>query len=348
MPTSSQPLLKPPALRSGDTVGVIAPASVVDSAELERGAEALRRLGYEVAYADSIFARDGYFAGPVRRRVDELHHMFERPDVRAIVCARGGYGCNYLLPHLDLDLIRRHPKILLGYSDVTALLTWIHDQTGLVTFHGPMVAKDFATPVGRQWAGSPEGVHPAAWECAVGGWLGYDAAEADVNAMVEGDAEGKLYGGCLTILAASLGTPYEIQTRDTVLFLEDVNARPYQVDRALMQLAQAGKFAGVRGLVFGEMMGCAEGGATAPLWAMIERLVRQQCPGVPVAVGFRSGHVSRHNITLPLGVPCRLAVRKADVRLTILEAAVDPPGRDVAAMIASATATRKFGGNGGA
>ena len=351
MSAEAKPLLKPPVLRSGDTVGVVAPASDVDRAALERGAAALERLGYQVVYAESILEREGYFAGSVARRVGELHQMFERQDVRAIVCARGGYGCNYLLPHLDLDLIRRNPKIFVGYSDITALHTWIHDQTGLVTFHGPMVAKDFATAAGEQWAGSPQGVHPAAWECAVGGWFNYDAAEEDVSAVVAGEAEGTLYGGCLSILASSLGTPYEIQTRDTVLLLEDVNAKPYQVDRMLMQLAQAGKFAGVRGVVFGEMVGCAEaGGPASPLREVIARVVREQCPGVPVAFGFRSGHVSRHNITLPLGVRCRLAVRAGDVRLTMLESAVEPAGRDVAMMIASAMAGRgpaqKFGSNG--
>src|SRR5258706_8518150 len=141
MPTPNpQPSpIKPPPLLPGDRVGIVAPASSIQRNLLERGCDALRKLGYKPFFFDSIFDRDLYFAGPVGRRVREFHDMVERDDVRAIVCARGGYGCNYLLEHLDLDLIRRHPKICVGYSYLTAWLTWLHDATGLVTFHGPMV-----------------------------------------------------------------------------------------------------------------------------------------------------------------------------------------------------------------
>src|SRR5260370_31254002 len=137
MPTrkSQSDLLKPPPLLAGDTVGIVAPASNIQRDLLERGCAALRKLGYKPFFFDSIFDRDLYFAGPVERRVREFHQMFERDDIRAIICARGGYGCNYLLEHLDLDLIRRHPKIVAGYSDLTAILHCLHDATRLVTFH---------------------------------------------------------------------------------------------------------------------------------------------------------------------------------------------------------------------
>src|SRR6202043_1101088 len=158
--------VKPPALRSGDTVGIVAPASNVKRAELEAGCEALRRAGYRPVYLDSILQQDLYFAGSVERRARELEEMFVRDEVRAIVCARGGYGANYLLSELDLEKIKGHPKILVGYSDITTLLTHFVDAAGLVTFHGPMAAKDWA---------HEGGVDLASWQAAglgTGAWGG--------------------------------------------------------------------------------------------------------------------------------------------------------------------------------
>src|SRR5450755_4594469 len=154
----------PPALRPGDTVGIVAPASGFRSEDFEAGCESLRRLGYRPFYLPSIFERDLYFAGSIERRINELHEMFRRTDVRAIICARGGYGCNYLLPHLELDLVRANPKIFAGCSDVTTLLTYLNDRTGLVTFHAPMVAGDFSRA---------DGVDTDAWLAAVSSGKGY-------------------------------------------------------------------------------------------------------------------------------------------------------------------------------
>ena len=229
LPLSTSPRIKPPALRSGDTIGIVAPASNIKRADLDRGCEALRRAGYRPFYLDSILEQDLYFAGSVERRVHELEEMFVRDDVRAIVCARGGYGANYLLQALDLEKIKNHPKIFLGYSDVTALLTYFADAAGLVTFHGPMVAKDWT---------HEDGVEIDSWQAALSGTAAWDLNLQDppsVSGLVEGSAEGILYGGCLSILVASLGTPYEIRTSGTIFFLEDMAAKPYQVDRMLMQ-----------------------------------------------------------------------------------------------------------------
>ena len=230
----------------------MAPASNVKRADLEAGCEALRNAGYKPFYFDSIFDQDLYFAGSVERRTRELEAMFAREDVKAIVCARGGYGSNYLLQTLDLNKIKSHPKIFVGYSDLTTLLTYFSDATGLVTFHGPMVAKDWA---------HADGVHLPSWLAALAGaapWELDSDALSGVSGLVDGTAEGILYGGCLSILVASLGTPYEIKTAGTILFLEDVAAKPYQIDRMLMQLKLAGKFNDVRGIVFGEMRDCQQ------------------------------------------------------------------------------------------
>jgi muramoyltetrapeptide carboxypeptidase len=302
--------IKPPALRPGDTIGIVAPASNIKQADLEAGCEALRRAGYKPFYFDSILEKELYFAGSVKRRVEELQEMLTRDDVRVILCARGGYGANYLLPE---KLVIPQPKIFIGYSDVTCLLTQFSTPNGFVTFHGPMAAKD--------WAHN-DGVDLTSWRAVLSGTDPWDVPTgAGVSGLVEGEAEGILYGGCLSILVASLGTQYEIATDGTILFLEDVAARPYQIDRMLMQLKLAGKFAHVRGIVFGEMLDCVQApGQGYTLQEVVIRIVGDL--GVPVAFGVRSGHVTVENITLPFGVQARLTARGGQVGLRILESAV--------------------------
>ena len=315
MSSFSPQLVKPPALRPGDTVGIVAPASNLKRADLDAGCNALRSAGYRPLYLDSILEQDLYFAGSADRRARELEEMFLRDDVRAIVCARGGYGANYLLSKLDLNIVKAHPKIFVGYSDIATLLTWFHDAAGLVTFHGPMATKDWA---------HADGVDLASWQAAVSGTTPWDVAlGAEVSALVDGDAEGVLYGGCLSILVASLGTPWEIKTAGTILFLEDLATKPYQIDRMLMQLKLAGHFNGVRGIVFGEMLDCVQtANQNYTLQEVITRIVGDL--GVPVAFGVRSGHVTSGNITLPFGVQAKLTVCAGKVALKILESAVTP------------------------
>lgn len=306
--------IKPRALREGETIGIVAPASSFKREEFEAGCEGLRRIGYKVVYDESIFSRDLYFAGNAQRRARELEAMFERDDVKAIVCARGGYGANYLLPTLDLRKLAANPKIFAGYSDITSLLTYITDQTGLITFHGPMVTKDFARP---------DGVDLRSWQNALGAaenWqLAFDS-NSGVQPLAQGSAEGLLYGGCLSILVASLGTPFEMQTEGTILFIEDVATKPYQVDRMLMHLKLAGKLTGVRGIIFGEMLDCLQHPSQPySLQEVVMRVIGDL--NMPVAYGLRSGHVSRQNITLPLGVSAVLNVGGSGVSLEIIEPA---------------------------
>jgi muramoyltetrapeptide carboxypeptidase len=315
MPLADHQLVKPPALRPGDTVGIVAPASNMKRADFDVGCESLRRAGYRPFYFDSIFDQELYFAGSLDRRARELEEMFVRDDVRAIVCARGGYGTNYLLEELDLEKIKAHPKIFVGYSDITTLQIYFIDAAGLVTFHGPMVAKDWC---------HEDGVDLPSWQAAVSGTTAWDVPlTAAASGLVEGEAEGVLYGGCLSILVASLGTPYAIKTAGTILFLEDIAAKPFQIDRMLMQLKLAGLFDNIRGIVFGEMLDCiqtANQGYT--LQQVVTRVVGDL--GVPVAFGIKSGHVTSSNITLPLGVQAKLTVCRGQVALKILESAVTP------------------------
>jgi muramoyltetrapeptide carboxypeptidase len=310
-----KPRIKPAALQPGDTVGIVAPASNIQRAALDAGCATLQGLGYRAVYLDSILDQDLYFAGSSDRRARELEEMFIRDDVRAILCARGGYGANYLITKLDPQKIIPHHKIFVGYSDLTTLLTCFCDTAGFVTFHGPMVTKDFA---------QSDGVDLPSWQAAISGLSEWEiGADSGIEPLAEGSAEGILYGGCLSMLVASMGTPHEMRTKGTILFLEDVNTKPFQIDRMLMHLKLAGKLKGVRGIIFGEMVDCLQpGGQKYSLKEVVMRVLGDL--GIPVAFGLRSGHVSRRNITLPLGVKASLQVTSHSALLKILEAATAP------------------------
>lgn len=302
--------MKPPALKHGDKVGIIAPASDIKRDLLEKGAAGLRQRGFEPVYLPGILERDLYFAGTLDRRVKEFEEFLERDDIAAMICARGGYGSNYLLERLNFEKFIQHPKVIVGYSDNTSLLTAITDRSGLVTFHGPMVTKDFA---------SPQGVEPSSWNNAVSGASAWEIPTDKVQVLRPGRTQGRLYGGCLSLLVASLGTPFEIQTGDTILFLEDIAAKPYQIDRMLMQLRLAGKFNRVCGFIFGEMLDCFQpGGQDYTLQQVIMRILDGY--DVPIIYGLPSGHVSGSNITLPIGVQAELEAG-AKTALRILESA---------------------------
>jgi muramoyltetrapeptide carboxypeptidase len=303
--------VRPPALRPGDTIGIVAPASAIQGDALIAGCQTLSRMGYKPVYGDSILEHDLYFAGTAERRLQELHSMFRRDDVRAILCARGGYGANYLVERLDLALIRKHPKIFIGYSDTTSLLTLLCDEANLAVFHGPMAAKDFAVE---------DGVDLPSWGAALNAGAPWGPINSGAKGLAAGEAEGIFYGGCLPMLTATLGTRHEIQTAGTILFLEDVGSKPYQIDRMLIQLQQAGKFQGVRGIVFGEMNECIQHPQQPyTLEDVILRIVGNF--GIPVAYGLRSGHVTQRNITLPIGVPASLVVTGNQAQLQFLEPA---------------------------
>jgi len=289
-----------------DTIGVIAPAGVVDRPALETGCSHLRALGHPTVYLESICEQDQYFAGSVDRRVNEIHEMFRREDVKAIVAARGGYGCNYLLPFLDLDLIENNFKPFVGYSDLTTLHTWFNDH-GLQTFHGPMVSKDFA---------HADGVEITSWrEVLRGERFNVSRQKSEtVQIVCKGEAEGPLYGGCLSMLVQSLGTPYEMHPEGSILFVEDISVWPYQVDRMLMHLKLAGKFDKIRGLIFGDMAQCAQAGLPDYTVAMIARRLLGDL-GIPVVVGLKSGHVEQENITLPLGRAVKLTATEEGFRV---------------------------------
>ena len=302
-----------PAVHRTARVAVISPASYPQPERLTRGVDALGRFGYGPTVGRQALAKaHHYFAGTTQARLDDLHAAFLDPAVEAIFCSRGGYGCNYLLKGLDLGLVREHPKPLIAYSDMTCMQTWLLDQAGLVSFHGPMVAADFSLP---------EGIDEPSLQAALGGDRWFVGAGAGLRTLKPGKASGTLYGGCITLLAASLGTPYAPRTEGKLLFLEDRDVKPYQLDRLLRQMILAGKFEGVSGVVFGEMLDCVAPGQKPELLDEVVLRVLDWFQG-PIAIGLRSGHVSRRNVTLAFGITAELHLERAPV-LSFLERATE-------------------------
>ena len=332
----SQPhLLKPPALQPGARIAIVSPASAAISDRVHAGVAHLRSLGYNpILFPHALRTGPIYYAGAVEQRLADLHAAFADPSIAAILCTRGGWGTAELLQYLDLDLIRRNPKPFLGYSDHTSLHTWIARETGLVTFYAPMVSPDFARTGGvdrrsfiaaltqtEPWRlGPADGLRllrPALKDCH----HDPEPAEGEGPASSPSRPEGTLWGGCLAILAESLGTPYAPQPQGGILFLEDVTTKPYQWDRMLLHLRYAGLLEGVEAIVFGDMRQCVPETDDALLEAALLHALRD-FPG-PVCIGLRSGHVDAPNITLPLGI--RAVLDLADPEnpsLHLLESAV--------------------------
>lgn len=310
---TEMPIHRPPALEPGGGIRLISPASWFDAKKVELGIETLRAMGYRPEIARNALAHYAeYFAGTAAERLEDLHDAFVDPSITAIICNRGGYGSMDLLRNIDIERVRKHPKIFIGCSDITTLLTWIHDATGQVTFHGPMAAGDFSRL---------HGVDVDSWQHALSETTPWQLNGKDgLRVLKGGRATGKFYGGCLSMLVASLGTPYEIHTDNTILFLEEVATKPYQIDRMLVQLRLAGKLDRVQGIVFGPMRDCVQPGQPPEMLENVLLRVLADFSG-PIAIGLRSGHVEERNLTLPIGVASDLDLT-GDPILRFLESAV--------------------------
>jgi muramoyltetrapeptide carboxypeptidase len=295
---------KPAPLRRGDGIGVVAPAGAVDEASLEAGVRVLETAGFRVRLGKAVRKKSGFLAGSDAERAADLHDMFCDPEVKAIITARGGYGSGRLLPLLDPAALREHPKIFIGHSDITFLLNDFVQRAGLVTFHGPLI-----TGLPQR----PEAVEHL-FTMLTGERIGWNEAAREV--VQPGTAEGPLAGGCLSVIVATLGTPYAVQTHGCLLFLEDVNEKPYRIDRMLTQMRQAGALDYVAGIIFGEMSGCV---AAEYERVSVRDVIAETFADAPypVAFGLPSGH-GAGTLTLPLGVRARLAGE----RLTLLESPV--------------------------
>ena len=309
-------LLRPRAAAVGVKVAVLSPASTPDAAKVERGMEGLRNLGFLPIEAPHMLTRGPlYFAGTTEQRLLDLHAAFADDTVRVVFATRGGYGSNYLLEELDMDVLGDHPKPFFCYSDMTALQITLLDTLNLPAFHGPMVSPDF---------GREDGVHLPSLLAALAGEP-YKVGKAEGLRLLKPGADaqpvrGTLYGGCLSILVAMLGTPWEPQTEGKLLFIEDVGAKPYQIDRMLWQLRKAGKLDNITGIIFGEMLDCSSPGTDSDF---LDKTIMSALDGFagPIAIGLRSGHVSRQNVTLTFGTAADLHVSE-ESELKLLEPAV--------------------------
>ena len=312
MPT----VVKPPPLEPGNAVRIIAPASPVEEDALRRGCAELGRLGYEAKWDPRVLARQGYFAGSTEERLAKLLLALDENGSQAIFCARGGYGSGYVLERLEPRRLKS-PKALVGFSDVTLLQLFLWRKKHWVTFYGPMVGAGL-----DKGADAPGGYDSESFQQALTqashGWK----LDLRGETLFFGHAEGTVVGGCLTLVEATLGTPWEIQTSGAIMLLEDCTMKPYQVDRALIHLRQAGKFKGVRAMVLGEFPECEPPAGGPTVRNVFERILEPL--KIPVVWGAPVGHTPRAMLTMPLGVKARL-VAHGSGRLEILEAACRLP-----------------------
>ncbi|MCC2972816.1 LD-carboxypeptidase [Massilia sp. IC2-476] len=318
---SSKRLIKPPRLRPGDLVGLIAPGGVVDDRLIQKSVKNIEALGLRVKVGAYLGAAFGNYAGSVQQRLADLHAMFADPEVKMIWPIRGGSGCISLLSQLDYALIRRNPKILLGYSDITALHLAIYNKVGLVTFHGPVASSTLESyPREHMMAvlTDPRASYtiPMAPENVV---KAHTMPHFGIRTVTAGVATGPLLGGNLSIVAALAGTPYAADFRDSLLFLEEVDEAPYRLDRWMTQLDLSTGFANAAGVIVGVCEDCApqEGRRSLSLDQTFDQHLQPLT--IPAVTGYSIGHI-RHQFTVPIGVHARLDTAAQTV--TLLEAAV--------------------------
>jgi muramoyltetrapeptide carboxypeptidase len=314
------PMIWPPLLKAGDTIMFVAPAGPPERDQCERARERIEELGYKVRWRDDMFDVEGYLAGSDERRADELMEAFADPEVDAIFCARGGYGCMRMIDRLDYDVIRSHPKIVIGFSDVTALHTALNRSAGLVTFHGPGPASGMggAEPP-KEFTSKYLHLALLADQAPAAGYtIDVPADVGEVSHLGSGTARGRLVGGNLSLVSAIEGTPYALDCEDAILVIEDVREAPYRIDRMLRQLQLAGKLQQLRGVVLGQFTQdySREDQLTEDDRFSTSGVLRQyfENAGIPVLVNFPLGHVDQ-NCTLPLGAEAEIDAEAGTLRI---------------------------------
>ncbi len=296
-PTMDIPTIHPPAIRAGDTIGIVAPAGPLEERNaLEQGVSALERLGFAVRYDERIFDSFRYLAGDDVSRANELMRYFEDPGIGAVLSLRGGYGCSRLIPLLEERRLRHCCKLFMGFSDITTLHLYFRRRFGWVTVHGPMATSPSLSSISGERATHTLSLFTDPQYRPL-------LSFPEMEAWIPGVAEGRLTGGCLSLIVASLGTPYEIKTEGKILFLEDLGEPAYRVDRMFMQLRLAGKLESVAGLLLGTFTECQDPPPKHPLSESLREIVTGM--SVPILANFPAGH-GPNNWPLPLGVRVRL------------------------------------------
>lgn len=291
-------MVKPERLKKGDTIGVIAPASPPNKENLVRGLKFIEELGLNYRLGKSLYKEYGYLAGKDEERLADLNEMFLDDEVKGIICAGGGYGTARITSGIDFEVIKNNPKIFWGYSDITFLHTAIRQETGLVTFHGPMLASDIGKEDVNQVS---KDTFQQLFEPAD---LNYSVEISLIEEMVPGSAGGPLVGGNLSLLSSSMGTPYEIDTKGKILLIEDINEEPRAVDRMLNQLYMAGKLQEASGILVGDFNNCV------PEWELslsLDEVITHyiKLADRPTLKGFKMGHCTPH-IAVPFGTDARM------------------------------------------
>ncbi len=311
--------MKPPLLTPGQTIGLIAPSSPSrDDDDIRMARETLESLGFRVKESANLHRRTGYLAGTDAERAADLNAMFADKSVDAIFALHGGYGASRLLPFIDYDLIRHNPKVLLGYSDITALLTGIFAQTGLITFHGKVAAGNFTdyslAEFNKVLMADPTGI-------TIGAAPPFETKAGQIDRenrlvrIVPGQAQGQLIGGNLTLLSHLIGTPYAPDFSGKILFLEDVSESVYRIDRMLTQLLLAGQLQRVAGIVLGKFTDCKPVYSSGSSLSLTE-VLEDRCGslGVPVLRGLMIGHINDQTV-VPVGCAAELDVEVGTLRL---------------------------------
>ena len=297
--------VKPQRLRKGDTIGIIAPASPPNQENLQRSFLFLEELGLKVKLGKHLYDQYGYLAGEDKDRLADLHKMFMDREVKAVICAGGGYGTGRIASQIDYSLIKNNPKIFWGYSDITFLHTAIRQQSDLVTFHGPMLASDIGKvdvdPLSKEYF--KQLFEPTS--------IQYTNELSPLEALIGGKASGEITGGNLSLIASTIGTRFEIKTKDKLLLIEDINEEPRAIDRMLNQLYMAGKLTEAAGIIIGDFNNCVpERELSLQLDEVISHYMK--LANKPALKGFKFGHCSPH-ISIPLGVQAELDTEKGQL-----------------------------------
>lgn len=302
-------LRKPKSLKAGDTICIIAPASPTERENVLKAEKAVRKLGFNVILGESCFEEYAYLSGKDEIRAKDLNNAFSNKNIDGILCLRGGYGTPRILDMVDYDLIKNNPKVFIGYSDITSLHIAITQKSNLVTFHGPMAASNMVDDFD---AFTRENLLRTITENS-----GYNIENPEnqyIRSLNSGYAEGEIIGGNLTLITSSLGTPYEIDTKGKLLFIEEIAERPYQIDRMLTQLRLANKFNEASGIMFGDFNNCVakEGHKTFQLVDIFKEIV--SICGKPIIYNVRSGHC-KPMITIPFGIKAALDANKCEIKI---------------------------------
>jgi muramoyltetrapeptide carboxypeptidase len=314
-------LQKPKALRPDDTIAVVAPAGPVDRKRIDRAFDRIRQRGFKLKTYDDIFRRTGYLAGDDATRAEELMRAFADPETSAVWCARGGYGVMRILERLNFDVIRRNPKVFIGFSDITILHIAIQQRAGLITFHGPNLQDGFGKPEEMPAATATSLwqmlTHPTSKPPSIDGGFSFDfhdVSPLELRTITPGVAQGRITGGNLAVVCGLMGTPYEINTTGRILFLEDISERAYRIDRYLAQLTLAGKLQSAGGIVFGTFS--YDDDEPHESYAEVAALLDEYCRPlqIPVLAGFPAGH-AQYNLTLPMGALAQIDATNARVEL---------------------------------